>query len=127
MLRSGGLVADDLRRAMAATAAANCVNNAALAAARDPAAATAARLQKQRGASGQEAKERDGRMARLGSRRSPRQSRGMPLVRGLVLLADRCQPPPVLRVSAHPQPVLRTTHSATWLRHVEITAFEARL
>lgn len=66
LLRTRGLVAEDLRRAMAATAAAHYASNAALVAARDPAAATTARLHHRKGASAQEADERDRRMALVG-------------------------------------------------------------
>jgi hypothetical protein len=66
LLRSRGLVAEDLRRVMVATAAANYDSNTALMSARNPKAATAARLQEGKAASAQEAEERDRRMAEVG-------------------------------------------------------------
>jgi hypothetical protein len=66
LLRSRGLVAADLRGVLAANAAVRYSENAALARARDPAAATAARLHGAKGASAEEAADRDARMARVG-------------------------------------------------------------
>lgn len=66
LLRGWGLVAEDLRQAMAATAAAHYDSQAAVAAARDPAAATALRLQQRKAASAQEARDRDEPMSQVG-------------------------------------------------------------
>jgi hypothetical protein len=66
LLRSRGLVAADLRDVLAANAAVRYTEDAALARARDPAAAMAARLQGAKPASAEEAANRDARMALVG-------------------------------------------------------------
>ena len=66
LLRSRGLVAQDLRLVMATTAGAHYGENAGLARSRDPARASAARLARKMPASAQEAEGRDRRMAEVG-------------------------------------------------------------
>ena len=66
LLRSRGLVAQDLRLVMATNAGAHYGENAGLARSRDPARASAARLARKMPASAQEAEGRDRRMAEVG-------------------------------------------------------------
>jgi hypothetical protein len=66
LLRSRGLVANDLRRLMVGNAVAHYSEDGPLAQRRNPVAATEARLQSAKGASAQEAAERDARMAQVG-------------------------------------------------------------
>lgn len=66
LLRSRGLVSGDLRQVMANNAAGHYSDASPLALGRNPAAAAAVRLQAARGASAQEAAQRDARMALVG-------------------------------------------------------------